>query len=291
MCSSRDEYETSIAWLNLQYKVKVRNGFTTEEKPLLRLLNGHFAWHTLNAVLGVSGAGKTTFLKCLIGEYKNQNSTQSNIFFNKNANLEAQENACCFIDQAVHENIVGSLTVRQILSYAFAFKNDTFKSNAKVLEESLNLVLREMLLDDAILERTFEQCSGGEQRRVAIGQELMGLSVKPTFLVIDEPTSGLDSEAAYLVAKCLRELASKHKMTVIASIHVPNERTLALFDKLYILARGGVAIYSGPPDALQAYLEEKLQFNIEEHQKPIEVALKIACEGLFCFTVCFDKKS
>lgn len=290
MSSSVDQYETSIAWLNLQYQVKVRNGFTTERKPLLRLLNGHFKWHSLNAVLGMSGAGKSTFLKCLIGEYENKNFTRSSIFFSKNTNFENQENACCFIDQVVHENIVGSLTVRQILSYAFAFKNDTIKSSEKVLEQSLSLVLQEMLLDEGVLERTFEQCSGGEQRRVAIGQELMGTSVKPTFLVIDEPTSGLDSEAAYLVTKCLRGLANKHKMTVIASIHVPNERTLALFDKLYILARGGVAIYSGPPDGLQGYLEEKLQFKIEERQKPIEVALKIACEGLFCF-FCFNIKN
>src|SRR5699024_3874106 len=96
-----------------------------------------------------------------------------------------------------------------------------------------------------LLDRRFDRCSGGEQKRVAIAQELMAL-VKPTVLIIDEATTGLDSVVAFELVHCLRQLAHNHQMTVLTTIHAPNNETLALFDQLYVLAKGGFCIYSGP---------------------------------------------
>ena len=136
--------------------------------------------------------------------------------------------------------------------------------------------MEELLLQPEILNRHFDQCSGGEQKRIAIGQELMNIS-KPDFLVLDEPTTGLDSTAAHKVVQCLKKLAQKYQITVIASIHAPNHETLSLFDKIYVLAKGGVAIYSGPPTGILDCL--KLEINLVEiqNQPPVEAIIKIAC--------------
>ena len=139
-------------------------------------------------------------------------------------------------------------------------------------------VLDDLLLDESILDKCFDVCSGGEQKRIAIAQELMSLH-KPSFMFIDEPTTGLDSNSALVVTRSLRKLADNNRMTILASIHTPNSDTLNMFDKLYILAKGGVCIYSGPPNFLRENLKNKLNLEIEQHKPPIEEYIRIACNG------------
>ena len=144
-------------------------------------------------------------------------------------------------------------------------------------------VLLELMLDKEILDRPFEKCSGGEQKRIAIAQELMSLEKKKSssllFMFIDEPTSGLDSTAACEVMACLKKLATIHQMTVIVSIHVPSSDILQLFDKLYVLAKGGLCIYSNKPELIEKTLENKLSLKIPETRPPVECLIKIACNG------------
>ncbi|OTF83402.1 hypothetical protein BLA29_013657, partial [Euroglyphus maynei] len=120
-------------------------------------------------------------------------------------------------------------------------------------------VLEQLLLDHKVLDRRFDLCSGGEQKRIALAQELMSLKA-PTFLFVDEPTTGLDSHAALLMVRCLRKLADdpNNRLTILASIHSPNSEILEMFDKLYILAKGGVCIYSGLPTLLRQNLHENI---------------------------------
>ena len=61
--------------------------------------------------------------------------------------------------------------------------------------------------------------SGGEKKRVAIGNELI---TDPNLLLCDEPTSGLDSTTALKIIKDLKNEARSKKITVICSIHSPS---------------------------------------------------------------------
>src|SRR5699024_9428490 len=121
--------------------------------------------------------------------------------------------------------------------------------------------------------------SGGEQKRIAIGQELMSVC-KPTFLFLDEPTTGLDSVSTFEVVNALKRLTVKHRITVIASIHVPNDETLRLFDQIYLLAKGGVCIFARPPATLESSsdLESILKIKLSADYKPIEALMKLACD-------------
>jgi len=148
-----------------------------------------------------------------------------------------------------------------------------------IMYEHMERILAQLLLPKSILVRPFAVCSGGEQKRVAIAQELMSHRA-PSLLFVDEPTTGLDSAAALEVVKCLQNLARTFNTTVVASIHTPNHEIVSLFHKLYVLAKGGLCIYSGPPGSIQQFLESEIQLHIREQQPPVEALLRVACNGI-----------
>ncbi|XP_075680900.1 uncharacterized protein LOC113790209 [Dermatophagoides pteronyssinus] len=263
----------SLAWRNLSYEAS--GWFGKGKKSILKRLNGHVTYGSMNAFLGPSGAGKTTMLNCLNGTLRNGITSDSEIYLNQAE--PTQTPIIRFVEQHIHETIIARMTVREILHYAFRFKNPMSKWNQ--MDKHIRSVLSELLLDETILNNHFEKCSGGEQRRIAIAQELMSLE-KPTFLFVDEPTTGLDSNAAVLVMECLRKLADNSRLTILVSIHTPNSDIMSLFDKVFILAKGGVCIYSGPPDNLRDNLKQKISHEFDTEKPPIEEYLEIACEGI-----------
>nr|XP_046914359.1 ABC transporter G family member 30-like [Dermatophagoides farinae] len=263
----------SLAWRNLSYQVS--GWFGSGKKSILKRLNGHVTYGSMNAFLGPSGAGKTTMLNCLNGTLRSGITSDSEIYLNREE--RNQTPVIRFVEQHVHETIIARMTVREILHYAFRFKNPMSQWNR--MNQHILSVLNELLLDKTILDNHFEKCSGGEQRRIAIAQELMSLE-KPTFLFVDEPTTGLDSNAALLVTQCLRKLVNNSRLTILVSIHTPNSDTLALFDKVFVLAKGGVCIYSGPPNDLRNNLKQKIDDEFDTDKPTIEEYLDIACEAI-----------
>src|SRR5437868_487048 len=64
-------------------------------------------------------------------------------------------------------------------------------------------------------------------------------------------------------------------MSIIISIHQPNEELFQMFDSVYVLAKGGVCVYSGLPQNLRAYLNE-CHIECTEYQNPIDVIIKMS---------------
>ena len=138
-------------------------------------------------------------------------------------------------------------------------------------------VIAELLIGD-IEQNRIDKCSGGQLKRVCIGLELTALN-KPDFLFFDEPTTGLDSNAAQVVIDCLLKVKVNHNICVICSIHQPNQQLLNMFDNIYVLAKGGHQLYSGPPQELSSYLSEA-DIKINGNEVPIEVLLKYSSLGI-----------
>src|ERR1700712_2454336 len=78
----------------------------------------------------------------------------------------------------------------------------------------------------------------------------------------------------FQVIKCLKELSIKQNISIISTIHQPNSDVLQMFDNLYVLAKGGVCVYSGSPQHLPNHLRE-CNIVCNENQVPIETLITI----------------
>ena len=76
----------------------------------------------------------------------------------------------------------------------------------------------------------------------------------------------------------MKELSLKQNISIISTIHQPNGDVLQMFDKLYVLAKGGVCVYSGTPQQLPNHLEE-CNIICTENQVPIETLITIGAKG------------
>src|SRR5207249_1216231 len=63
------------------------------------------------------------------------------------------------------------------------------------------------------------------------------------------------------------------------SIHQPNNDLFLMFDSVYVLAKGGVCVYSGLPQNLRQHLNE-CRIECTENQIPIEVIIKLSFNGI-----------
>jgi ABC-type multidrug transport system ATPase subunit len=160
-----------------------------KEKIILNQLNGCVEFGSLNALMGPSGAGKTSLLRCLSGRYQTLLTDETRIYLSKFEKIRT-----CFISQDEREHLLEGLTAKQILIYASKLKNSD-----KRLDHEMNVknLMTEFLISD-IEDNCVQNCSGGEQKRLAIALELTS-QIKPNLICIDEPTSGLDSNAAEVV--------------------------------------------------------------------------------------------
>jgi len=269
--------EPSLMWRNVQYSVSdgLIPFINKKKKSILQSSCGLINYHTLNGLMGPSGAGKTTLLNALSGKNRVGLSRDAEIYLNCPSSNNNKP-VIYFIEQHVHENITDCLTVNEIFSYAYKFKNQSGEGDEHL---AIDQIRRELMLEPEILGRRFSACSGGEQKRIAIGQELMCATRKPEILFVDEPTTGLDSAAAIEVMSCLKGLVGRYRMSVLASVHVPSEEVLQLFDKLYVLSKGGVCIYSGSPGAIKSILEQNTDLLLSDKSPPIETLLKVGCSN------------
>ncbi len=137
------------------------------------------------------------------------------------------------------------LTVYQNLYYNAKLCFSDFTEQQII--EKVNSVLIDLDLYDAqdlqVGNPLNKFISGGQRKRLNIGLELMR---EPMLLFVDEPTSGLSSTDSEKVMNLLKEQTHKGKL-VIANIHQPSSDIFKLFDKLWILDKGGYPIYQGNP--------------------------------------------
>jgi hypothetical protein len=113
--------------------------------------------------------------------------------------------------------------------------------------------------------------SGGQKRRVSVASQLI---TSPKILFLDEPTSGLDSAASFEVINYIRNIAKKHNLIIIASIHQPSTRTFRLFDRLLLLSQGRTVYNSSVAEVPQYF--ESLGHAIPRYTNPAEYIIELA---------------
>jgi len=225
------------------------------EKRILSDIQGMAHPGELTAIMGASGAGKTTFLDILARKNK-RGETSGNFYVNgEKVDNSDYKSVVGFVDQedtmlptlTVHETILTSALLRLPRDMGRAAK----EQRVFEVEKQLGIYhIRDSLIGSE--EGKGRGISGGEKRRVGIACELV---TSPSILFLDEPTSGLDAYNAFNVIECLVTLAKTYKRTVIFTIHQPRSNIVALFDRLILLAQGRT-VYSGPFMHCQEYFDD-----------------------------------
>lgn len=258
-----DEDQFEIEWANLSLEVQkkwyqklninsILNGNSDNEqnkpeKPKLILngVDGRIKSGEITAVLGPSGAGKTSLLNCLFGKYRT--SIQGSI--RVTGAPSKKHLTVCTIPQS--DYLIGYLTTEESLWFASRLKNceDDFNHDRNI-ERVIELLGLQRCRHTRI-----NKLSGGQYKRVSIAQEMLS---SPDILVLDEPTSGLDSLTCYRTVKVLRDLVEASKahnlvnpMSIILTIHQPHREVLDLFHSVYVMAVGGQTLYQGPPTEME----------------------------------------
>ncbi|XP_023639206.1 ABC transporter G family member 38 [Capsella rubella] len=233
---------------NITYSVDTpkemkENGIRDDKIVLLNGLSGAFRPGVLTALMGVSGAGKTTLMDVLAGR-KNTGYIHGEIhvsgFLKKQDSFARVSGYCEQSD--IHSPL---LTVYESLLYSAWLRLPTdidTHTRELFIEEVMELIelkpLRKMLVGNVGVSGL----STEQRKRMTIAVELVA---NPSILFMDEPTSGLDARAAAIVMRTVRNTVDTGR-TVVCTIHQPSIDIFESFDELFLLTRGGEEIYVGP---------------------------------------------
>lgn len=221
-------------------------------KQVLSGVSGNVKSGQLMAIMGASGAGKSTFLDILAKKTKRGVVTGEILVNGRKMTREKFRRIVGFVDQ--DDTLMPTLTVYETVLYSALLRLPRSMSleakKIRTLETMQELGILG-IKDSRIGETGKRSISGGEKRRVSIACELV---TSPSIIFLDEPTSGLDAFNAINVVECLVNLARDYNRTVVFTIHQPRSNIVAMFDKLILLA-GGKAVYSGEYRRCQEYFE------------------------------------
>lgn len=208
----------------------------------------------LVAIMGGSGTGKTTLLSILNGSLKPQSGKLS--INGHNINDPKVKELIGYVPQ--DDLLIEELTVYQNLYYTaklcFASISDA------ELDRKVMHVLQDLCLDHArdlvVGSPLNKSISGGQRKRLNIALELIR---EPAVLFLDEPTSGLSSADTENVMGLLKDQTNKGKLVVV-NIHQPSSEVYKLFDRLWLLDKGGYPVFDGNPIDAVTYFKRAANY-------------------------------
>ncbi|CAI0420337.1 unnamed protein product, partial [Linum tenue] len=221
----------------------IEKGVVKDKLYLLKGISGAFRPGVLTALMGVTGAGKTTLMDVLAGR-KTHGYTQGNITisgFPKKQETFARISGYCEQND-IHSPFV---TVHESLLYSAWLRLPTEvnrQTRKMFVEEVMALVELDSLRDSIVGLPGVNGLSIEQRKRLTIAVELVA---NPSIIFMDEPTSGLDARAAAIVMRTVRNTVDTGR-TVVCTIHQPSIDIFESFDELFLLKRGGQEIYVGP---------------------------------------------
>lgn len=208
----------------------------------------------LLAIMGGSGTGKTTLLSLLNGSLKPQ---EGSITINGHDISEPKtKDLIGFVPQ--DDLLIEELTVYQNLWFTAKLCFEGMPDEA--IDRRVMKTLKDLGLDAAkdlkVGSAINKYISGGQRKRLNIALELIR---EPAVLFLDEPTSGLSSSDTEKVINLLKEQTLKGKLIVV-NIHQPSSDVYKLFDRLWLLDKGGYPVFDGNPIDAITYFKEAANY-------------------------------
>lgn len=226
----------------IKEEVKVNNKKRKILSPLsLNIKSGEFI-----AIVGCSGAGKTTLMNILSGYAK---PSSGHVYVEGLDILENEELLKGQIAYVPQEEILDStLTLNKSLEYSLRLRVPGL--NKAKIKTTINRILKILELSH-VKNTLIKNLSGGEKKRASIATEMLS---DPSLFLLDEPTSGLDANIEKKIMLKLREIADSGKTVVITAHTVSN---LNLCDKVLFMGTEGRICYYGPYDEINSYFGVK----------------------------------
>ncbi|KAJ9692496.1 hypothetical protein PVL29_011517 [Vitis rotundifolia] len=238
----------SITFDDIRYSVDMpeemkSQGALEDRLELLKGVSGAFRPGVLTALMGVSGAGKTTLMDVLAGR-KTGGYIEGNITI---SGYPKKQETFARISGYCEQNDIHSphVTVHESLLYSawLRLPSDVNSETRKMfIEEVMELVELTPLRDALVGLPGVNGLSTEQRKRLTIAVELVA---NPSIIFMDEPTSGLDARAAAIVMRTVRNTVDTGR-TVVCTIHQPSIDIFEAFDELLLMKRGGQEIYVGP---------------------------------------------
>ncbi|KAK4412483.1 ABC transporter G family member 31 [Sesamum alatum] len=256
----------TMTFHNVNYFVDMPKEMSSQGIPetmlqLLSNVSGVFSPGVLTALMGSSGAGKTTLMDVLAGR-KTSGYIEGDI---RISGYPKEQKTFARISGYVEQSDIHSPQVTVIESLWFsAFlrlpKEVNQRQRQEFVEEVMQLVELDSLRHALVGLPGSTGLSTEQRKRLTIAVELVA---NPSIIFMDEPTSGLDARAAAIVMRTVRNTVDTGR-TVVCTIHQPSIEIFEAFDELLLMKRGGRVIYGGK-------LGEKSQTMINYFQGTNEV--------------------
>ncbi|KAL5771311.1 hypothetical protein ACOSP7_015465 [Xanthoceras sorbifolium] len=238
----------SMSFSNINYFVDVplelkQEGIGADRLQLLVNITGTFRPGVLTALVGVSGAGKTTLMDVLAGR-KTGGIIEGNIQI---SGYPKRQETFARVSGYCEQNDIHSpgLTVLESLLFSAWLRlpsNVDLETQRAFVEEVMELVELSSLRGALIGLPGVDGLSTEQRKRLTIAVELVA---NPSIVFMDEPTSGLDARAAAIVMRTVRNIVNTGR-TIVCTIHQPSIDIFESFDELLFMKRGGELIYAGP---------------------------------------------
>ncbi|KAL6344933.1 hypothetical protein AAG906_006696 [Vitis piasezkii] len=238
----------SISFDEIRYAVDMpqemkAQGVTEDRLELLKGVSGSFRPGILTALMGVTGAGKTTLMDVLAGR---KTSGYIEGIIKVSGYPKKQETFARVLGYCEQTDIHSPhVTVYESLLYSawLRLPSEVDSATRKMFIEEVMELVELNSLREALVGLPSENGLSTEQRkRLTIAVELVA---NPSIIFMDEPTSGLDARAAAIVMRTVRNTVDTGR-TVVCTIHQPSIDIFDAFDELLLLKRGGEEIYTGP---------------------------------------------
>ncbi|KAL8497933.1 hypothetical protein ACS0TY_021327 [Phlomoides rotata] len=238
----------SMSFSNISYYVDVpvelkEQGISEDKLQLLNDITGAFRPGVLTALVGVSGAGKTTLMDVLAGR-KTGGIIEGSISISGHPK---KQETFARISGYCEQNDIHSpcLTVQESLLFSAWLRLSSdidLETQQAFVDEVMELVELIPLKGALIGLPGVDGLSTEQRKRLTIAVELVA---NPSIVFMDEPTSGLDARSAAIVMRTVRNIVNTGR-TIVCTIHQPSIDIFESFDELLFMKRGGQLIYAGP---------------------------------------------
>ena len=247
-CCSQEGVSVNVNHVVVQ-RGKGRKAFLTSRDVSFSVNPGE-----LVAIVGGSGAGKSTILNCMCGYLRPTEGSVSINGIDLFQNFNSLKKLVGYVPQS--DIVYDNLSLYEMLSYTAKLrlpKDTSYKERETAIDRAIRLVELQEKRDNLI-----KSLSGGQRKRASIAVELVS---DPKLLLLDEPASGLDPGTERSLMISLREMANRGK-TVVLVTH--STLQLQLCDKIAFLGNGGYLCFYGTYEEAMVFFKVSSVVDIYE---------------------------